>query len=473
MTTIRLEFPAGRYHATPHGRHVNEGVPEWPPSPYRLLRALFDVWQRKCADLSQTDVESVLAALAQAPPRFHLPRATATHTRSYLSANAHDPSDKNLVFDAFLAFDAGAACYVSWPDLELTDEQRQALGTLLRNLNYLGRSESWIKAEIHHHEPSGIACDPLELADGYGGEPVPVACAAALDAYSGKRPWLDALTASSAEVLKQRASDPPLLRSVRYLRREDCIDTDPVPAPRRVAPTANAVLLTLDSTVLPLATATLQIAEQIRVRLMGAHRRRMGGDGSQLSPLFSGKDEDGNKRLDHGHVYILPLPDKRSRIDRVLLVSKSRPWSRDELDAVYGVRKLWQADDRPHVRCALSWQGSLADRNIWPESRTFENVTPFVVPRHWRRGRDFTEFLNAEVRRECRNHGLPEPRAITLKKRLARSPFECVEYTRSRKGDPVKPGYALRLEFEQPVSAPFAIGYGAHFGLGMFLPATD
>ena len=37
--TIKLTFPGGRYHATPWGRHVNEGVPEWPPSPWRLLRA--------------------------------------------------------------------------------------------------------------------------------------------------------------------------------------------------------------------------------------------------------------------------------------------------------------------------------------------------------------------------------------------------------------------------------------------------
>ncbi len=35
---IKLTFPAGRYHATPWGRHVNEGVAEWPPSPWRLLR---------------------------------------------------------------------------------------------------------------------------------------------------------------------------------------------------------------------------------------------------------------------------------------------------------------------------------------------------------------------------------------------------------------------------------------------------
>jgi len=40
MPLIELRFPAGRYHATPWGSHVNEGAVEWPPSPWRLLRAL-------------------------------------------------------------------------------------------------------------------------------------------------------------------------------------------------------------------------------------------------------------------------------------------------------------------------------------------------------------------------------------------------------------------------------------------------
>src|SRR5438552_4001703 len=60
MLVIELMFPAGRYHATAWGRHVNEGVPEWPPSPYRLIRALYDARKRKHADWAQSRVEAVL-----------------------------------------------------------------------------------------------------------------------------------------------------------------------------------------------------------------------------------------------------------------------------------------------------------------------------------------------------------------------------------------------------------------------------
>lgn len=35
---------------------------------------------------------------------------------------------------------------------------------------------------------------------------------------------------------------------------------------------------------------------------------------------------------------------------------------------------------------------------------------------------------------------------------------------------PDRLGAALRLEFESPVSGPLALGYGCHFGLGLFAP---
>ena len=40
MPTVSIRFPGGHYHATPWGSSPNEGLVEWPPSPWRLLRAL-------------------------------------------------------------------------------------------------------------------------------------------------------------------------------------------------------------------------------------------------------------------------------------------------------------------------------------------------------------------------------------------------------------------------------------------------
>jgi len=467
VTTIRLSFPGSRYHATPWGRHVNEGVAEWPPSPYRLLRGLYDVWKRKCSDIADEEVESVLGALAATAPSFVLPSVVASHTRSYLPSNSLDPTDKNLIFDAFLAFNPKAACYVHWPEVRMDEQQVAILVRLLGGLNYLGRSESWIEARLDRLPEEGqLVCAPA--LEQYDGEITRVACVVPPAEFKSKRSWLDALTATTTEMLKERRSDPPLLRMVPYIRPE--IETDPVSRRTPRSSPVQAVLLGLDATVLPLATTTIELADQIRVRLMGAHRKRMADDPTRVSPLFSGKDASGKKRLDHGHLYILPLSNKVGRIDRVLLLSKQQPFRPEEFDAVRGVRELYQREGRPGVRCVAVWQGKIEDKfQEFRLSTDVESATPFVTIRHMRRGRDPMRFLQDEVRRECRNQGILEPISVELLPRI-RGLFHTIEYRRNRKDDPAFPGYAFRLKFEKPVLAPLSLGYGSHFGLGQFQP---
>src|SRR5436190_11468738 len=104
---IRVKFPGGQYHATPWGRHVNEGVPEWPPSPWRLLRALVAVWKRTCRYLSEQQVRRVLEPLLS-PPLFRLPPHRVAHTRHYMPLGKKSPIEisgggTTLVFDTFVA----------------------------------------------------------------------------------------------------------------------------------------------------------------------------------------------------------------------------------------------------------------------------------------------------------------------------------------------------------------------------------
>ena len=44
MFALAFRFPAGRYHATPWRRNVNEADIAWPPEPWRLLHALIAAW---------------------------------------------------------------------------------------------------------------------------------------------------------------------------------------------------------------------------------------------------------------------------------------------------------------------------------------------------------------------------------------------------------------------------------------------
>ncbi|MCP4691176.1 MAG: type I-U CRISPR-associated protein Cas5/Cas6, partial [Desulfobacterales bacterium] len=144
MLVITLQFIAGRYHATPWGRNVNEGEVEWPPSPYRLARTLVDAWRRRKPDWPEARLTPLLKALVN-PPVFHLPPARASHTRAFLSSNQKDPSKKQLIFDAFVALDKRSKILMGF-DADPGPDATRDLNALLDELNYLGRSESWVRA---------------------------------------------------------------------------------------------------------------------------------------------------------------------------------------------------------------------------------------------------------------------------------------------------------------------------------------
>jgi len=113
----------------------------------------------------------------------------------------------------------------------------------------------------------------------------------------------------------------------------------------------------------------------------------------------------------------------------------------------------------------------VGENRLRTPARVVASTTPFVAARHWRKGRGtWGEFLAGEVRRECRNHNLPEPLRVEM---LARTPglFEWVEFRRNRKDETPGAGYGFRIEFPEAVPAPFSLGYGCHFGLGQFAAA--
>src|SRR5438477_7180210 len=145
---FQLTFPAGRFHATPWGHHVNEGLPEWPPSPWRLLRALVATWKRKLGSesLVQTHLPIVLAELAQRKPEFALPPATLGHTRHFMPLKFPDQGDRTKVFDAFVSLSPDSEVVVHWPETTLSEAGQQTLDLVLSHLGYFGRAESWSAA---------------------------------------------------------------------------------------------------------------------------------------------------------------------------------------------------------------------------------------------------------------------------------------------------------------------------------------
>lgn len=156
-TILRITLLSGRYGATPWDRSEFEGQVEYPPSPWRLLRAvLHGAFQLsgKRDELPQ-GVGELVAALAVSPPSYHLPFGEYGQIRGFRPVYgaevvppldtagggfSHSQGKRRPFIDSFLQLGASSAIHVAWP-VELSPEQRNLLGDCLAGLSYLGRAE--------------------------------------------------------------------------------------------------------------------------------------------------------------------------------------------------------------------------------------------------------------------------------------------------------------------------------------------
>jgi CRISPR-associated protein Csb2 len=478
MVDLKITFLTGQYHATPWGRNVNEGVPEWPPSPFRIFRAIYDSWKRKCPDIDEKVVESVLGKMSSVAPNYLLPDHTTSHVRYYMSQNTKDATDKQKIFDAFVIVNPGDHLLMSWPGVELEGDERIALARIVENLNFLGRSESWVSIGIEKDAERKFNCVPIEEKGnvGMGCSVERVACLSPKERFTpsptikGKKQtgWLEAIAYSTTEMLREGSNAPPLLTHINYSvpdeksmfhRASNKMDTG-----REI----NCVEYKMECDMLPSVTKTLEIANQVHVRLMGINKKQKGSD--HISHHFSGKNEDGSPLKGHRHVFIMPRDeDGDGRLDHLLIVCKER-LDNSELVILDQLVSLWQNDGLPDIRLIpMRWIG-MKDLET---SRKYLSSTPFVPPRHYRKGRgDFGLWLEGELKRECRELGIPEPKKITPIASLIVKDREIPwsRFRRSRKGEEPRYGLGFKIEFESPIEGPVAIGYGSHFGLGQFLP---
>jgi CRISPR-associated protein Csb2 len=153
MPTLAIRFTAGRYHATPWYRHVNEGAVEWPPSPWRLLRALLAVgfakqhWPGEAGEIPSA-ARQLIEKLASVQPQFDLPKGAVAHTRHYMPIVEGTNQKTTKVLDTFLRLsDPDRPLLVHWA-VALFGDETDLLRDLVAGLAYLGRAESWVTAEV-------------------------------------------------------------------------------------------------------------------------------------------------------------------------------------------------------------------------------------------------------------------------------------------------------------------------------------
>ncbi len=317
------------------------------------------------------------------------------------------------------------------------------------------------------------------------------------------------LCMETAALHKDGWSDPPGSRWVPYARQRDCFKVEPAPE-RNIAQHHNTPFqiarFALDSTVLPLVTETLPVAESARRGLMDWYGRLcILPDGSKgRSPIFSGKDADSEPLRGHRHAYYLPTDeDEDNRLDHLTILATAG-FSSNELKALDRLRELksWEQEQSGHpLRVLLLGLGRLDDYQPWPlaPSRAWVSATPFVAPRYPKsngRKRDPEEirasptaFLTAVLREELSRliERRPDLRSVSLASieivpvtnehgvfQVGPRRLRPIQFQRFRQkpGDDGgrRPAGAFRLIFPCPVGGPICLGHSSHFGLGLFVP---
>lgn len=459
-TTLAITFPWGRYHATPWGRHVNEAAIEFPPSPWRLLRALYATWKCRAPELDEATVHGLLERMA-VPPAFLVPGYVEAHTRHYMPDIAHG-SDK--VIDAFAVVERDAQLFVTWP-VELDEAQGSALELLSERLPYVGRADSICEARMV--APSAIPEGPA-LIEPIGDD---IVADEVLRLLVPDRPLdLVALTARTTDVRKARRLVPPGAAWQRYTAPREA--TPQVQPQRRSRPRPTAMRWTLASNARPSVHATVAMTDVLRRACMSAFGR---GHAGSASETLSGKTASGQPLEGHRHAHYLALDTDGDRLIDTLLLWMPSGMGEDELDALAGLRRLTGfghvADFRPG-RLGLEAMGSIevvAPELVGP-SAEWVSCTPFAPARFPRRRHPWEGHVMAEVAQELRWRGLPEPRSVDLL-RGDWLDFRRHRPTTERLGN-ARRAFGVRMSFTEQVCGPIVLGALCHFGLGVFLPIS-
>ena len=504
MPTLSVRFIGGHYHATPWDKAQNEGAVEWPPSPWRLLRAFIATGYAKLPEWQEGTpplvARSLVECLASVLPYYKLPPATGAHTRHYMPTD----TKSTLVLDArAVVHPDHAPLLIHWP-VELTPDEQRLFNSLAVRLGYLGRAESWTECEsipssaalpsatggwtVPHDgdAPTPRGCDQLALM-------APVSAATYSDWLSTlpatqsresapAQTLFDALHVETSWLHRNGWSAPPGSRLAIYDRpAASAIALAPPPhSIRRPRASVPFVLLALSSAArsrspMPVRERTLPQAELLH-RSIASKIGRLSDPAGAIAELI-GLDTGRKPITGHRHAHIIPLTllAQDNHLDHILIWAPGG-LSATSQDTLRSLRKTYMQGGVGEVAVRFAGCGSRDDfkkisalQHVLGESRIWQSLTPLVLPRHRKRGG--RNAIEGQITEELTSRGFPAPDTIEILNEESVGFRHFVRARRAGKRPPEDFGYAIRLAFPGVVAGPLALGYGSHFGLGLFVRA--
>jgi CRISPR-associated protein Csb2 len=502
MTTLELWAPAGALRAAPWGVGAWSEEVAWPPSPWRILVGLAQAWRRHLPQLDEAQVARLLYALAGSAPSYAmlaapkraqrvLPQPFSSARRPAFEARAEDVEAVRVRWASVDEANQGVLARLAarfcddeqlqarlvpdeevWGGLGLAPCEPDTPGSVLlatpldpelweeRRLDLLAKRAAALLVQKHARDPDRApqlsARDVLRL-----GHDVPAS-------------FLDALLAPQAvlgasELRAYAPSDVGL--GPRFVVRR----------PPEAAPTVARYLLAGHRRPsVELALPLGELAHRALCRVSDGH------------PTFTGVDGEAPQR---GRAYCQIIPEASPPHPSFTHLTLYAPCGFDG-EAQAALQRLQHLTwDNHTLRLHLLGMGQPQDfagtklgaghSLALGRSASWASFTPFVPTRQPKTTRAGAPKLDAQghqrggavhdLLRLLEARGWPAPcevreldAALYAGKRLPWSMFVALRDHGGgqRGGGPT----GFRVTFPEPVQGPLALGYGAHFGLGLFLP---
>ena len=305
----------------------------------------------------------------------------------------------------------------------------------------------------------------------------------------------DALALDTADYQDRRWPRPPAAREILYTRAEEATPAiTPRPGRRPTPSDASANMPTLARYLLagrprPRVEDTIRIGELMRLAALSQFGwREVGASGGRVPEApwqISGRGADGKPLRDPTHRHAFWLPEDADFDGLIDHVSVYIPdgINRDVQAKLDRITRLWEGrrDSKTQEwRLALEGFGQPGDFSasaaIFGRSKCWRSATPFLSAGHLK-----SDGHAGEFRRLAKRTGMDDAfgfdAAMIEIRELKHIPIggsarHALHFHRFRSRGREKQrdtaGALLEVLFPGPVNGPIAMGYGCHFGLGLF-----
>ena len=495
--TLQQSFLHGRFHATRWRLNPFDGAfLEWPPSPWRLVRAITSRWYqwvRECPRaIEDTDLNALISALCTSSYSFHL----APQARPGIAIRQYHPVEfgwqpagkgksaarqygASLIQDNYVAVPRDGEIAVWWiiEGEQWSSPLLAVLDRCVERITYFGRAES---LSVVRRAETDIKPNS-SLFEKRSEDLHPVLCPDPQATREDVERWTDDPSGRDREI-------PPGTRQM-YASVPEVRPLHDAASRARSEHRTNFVQFAILWDVVPESNATSRLtahykAEVVRELLL-AHSKGTVRSWRQADSrlrakveLMIGKDSSGLPLEGHRHTEFFVWWNDR-RPTRLLVRRGEAAFDQTEIMAMYRAAcKSFSWSATPSI---WDWQVKLIplDLSTKPPASfdqrlelMWESVTPYVPTRHHiRRGlvRE-RESIPNQIRRELLRRGINSDVTITG---MGSPEWVAVPNTGSahrRQFLGNRRGYRLRLAFSEPIMGPLRLGSASSLGLGLFRP---